>query len=174
MTASEALADLVVSADGHALWRGRRYRCAIGKGGIRADKREGDGATPAGRYRLVRTLYRPDRGPEPATGLPVAATRSSDGWCDDPASPDYNRHVLLPHAASCETLWREDGLYDVIVVTDHNADPPVPGAGSAIFVHVARPDYGPTLGCVAFAIDDLREILSEWTAADRLVIPPPD
>ncbi|MEX2454272.1 MAG: L,D-transpeptidase family protein [Rhodospirillaceae bacterium] len=171
MTASPPEPHLIVSADGRALWRGRRYRCAIGSGAIRADKREGDGATPAGRYRLIRVLYRADRGPAPATILPVAALDPADGWCDEPADPDYNRPVRLPHRARGETLWRDDRLYDLLAVTDHNAEPAVPGAGSAIFVHVARPDYGPTRGCVAFAPDDLRKILAEWTEEDRLVVP---
>ena len=166
--------DLVVAPDSTARWRGRTLRCALGRSGIRADKREGDGATPAGRWRLIRALWRADRGTAPETALPVARIGRDDGWCDDPASADYNRPVRLPHGASCERMWRDDGVYDVVVVTDHNAGsdgaPPVPGAGSAIFVHVARPDWGPTEGCVAFAETDLRTVLSEWTEADRLVV----
>ena len=113
----------------------------------------------------------------------IAATRSqqkstsprlesTDGWCDDPGHADYNRPVALPHDASCETLWRDDSLYDLIVVTSHNSTPVVPGAGSAIFVHVAgSPDYPPTEGCIAFARDDLEQILREWVPGeDRLVI----
>jgi L,D-peptidoglycan transpeptidase YkuD (ErfK/YbiS/YcfS/YnhG family) len=170
MTGPSVPPDLVVSADGAARWRGRTLRCALGRGGIRTDKREGDGATPAGRWRLVRALWRPDRGAAPETALPVAPVGRDDGWCDDPASADYNRPVRLPHPASCERMWRDDGLYDLVVVTDHNASPPVAGAGSAIFVHVARPDWGPTEGCVAFPETDLRAILKEWTETDRLVV----
>ena len=167
---AQPASDLRISPDGTATWRGRRLPCALGRSGIRADKREGDGSTPAGRFGLVRVLYRADRGPAPHTALPVSRIARDDGWCDDPASPDYNRPVRLPHPAGCEKMWRDDGLYDIVVVTDHNSDPPVPGAGSAIFVHVMRPDRGPTEGCVAFAIEDLRAVLAEWTEADRLSV----
>lgn len=163
--------DLIVSSDGIAVFGAGQYRCAVGRGGIRADKREGDGASPVGRFRLEDVFYRPDRLGAPATTLPVAPLRETDGWCDDPAHPDYNRKVALPHPARCERLWRDDALYDIVVATDHNTGPAVPGAGSAIFVHVAGgPDYPPTEGCVAFALPDLRTILAAWTAADRLVI----
>jgi len=139
---------------------GRRLGCALGRAGVRADKREGDGATPAGRFRLRRVLYRPDREAPPATLLPVSAIGAGDGWCDDPGDPAYNRPVVLPHPASHERLWRDDGLYDLVVVTGHNDDPVVPGAGSAVFVHVARPGYAPTEGCVALARDDLAWLLA--------------
>ncbi len=163
--------DLIVSRDGRAVYGGRTYRCALGRGGIRSDKREGDGATPVGRFRLIRIRVRPDRVEPFETALPVSPIGEDDGWCDDPAHPDYNRPVTLPHAAGHERLWRDDGLYDVVVVTDHNSAPVVPGAGSAIFVHVAGgPDYPPTEGCVAFAREDLVSILSRWADDDRLVI----
>ena len=139
---------------------GRRLRCAIGKGGIRADKREGDGATPVGRFALRRLLYRADRlGMAPATGLPTTAIAPDDGWCDEPEAPDYNRPVRLPHPARHERMWREDALYDLVVVIGHNDDPVEPGAGSAVFVHVARDGYDPTEGCVALSCPDLLWLL---------------
>jgi len=155
------MSDILVSADGILTHRGLRFRCALGKGGIRpeADKREGDGATPLGRYPIRQILYRPDRLEAPKTALPVQALTAQDGWCDDPADPAYNRFVRLPFAASHEKLWREDHVYDVIVVLGHNDDPPVPGLGSAIFMHVARPDYSGTEGCVALALPDLLALL---------------
>ncbi len=157
--------DLIVSRspDGtwHAAFGTRRWCCAIGPAGVSADKREGDGATPVGCFQLRRVLYRPDRLARPETGLPVAALRPEDGWCDDPDVAAYNRPVRLPYAASHERLWRDDGIYDVIVVLGHNDDPPVPGRGSAIFLHVAKPDYGPTAGCVALALADLLTVLRE-------------
>lgn len=163
--------DLIVSGDGSAVYGGITYRCAGGRGGIRADKREGDEATPVGRFRLTGIRFRPDRIEPFETTLPISPIREDDGWCDDPAHPDYNRPVRLPHPARHERLWRDDGLYDIVVVTDHNSAPPVPGAGSAIFVHVAGgPDYPLTEGCIAFAREDLISILSRWTDDDRLVI----
>jgi L,D-peptidoglycan transpeptidase YkuD (ErfK/YbiS/YcfS/YnhG family) len=164
--------DIQVSADGWLEWRGRRLRCALGRGGVVTDKREGDGGTPVGCWELRRVLYRPDRVASPATALPVAAIAEADGWCDAPAHPDYNRPVRLPHPASCERMWRDDELYDVVVVLGHNDDPPVPGAGSAIFFHVAKPDYAPTEGCVALALPDLLWVLADAVPGDRLCVSP--
>lgn len=138
---------------------GRTMACALGRGGIRAEKREGDGATPVGRFALRRVLYRPDRLAVPVTGLPTSALSPTDGWCDDPGHADYNRPVRLPHPARHERMWRDDHLYDLVVVIGHNDDPVVPGAGSAVFVHLAREGYGPTEGCVALAAPDLLSLL---------------
>ncbi len=150
---------LQVTADGW-LYRGkRRYRCALGRGGIRIDKQEGDGATPAGLYPLRRLLYRADRLVRPDSKLPAAEIQAMDGWCDDPGDAAYNRAVTLPYRASAESMWRADGLYDLVVITGHNDDPVVPGRGSAIFIHLASPDYGPTEGCVALSRPDLLAIL---------------
>lgn len=153
--------DIVVTSDGWLRFGGFQFRCALGKGGCKpeADKREGDGATPLGRYPLRQVLYRPDRLKAPATRLPSRPLDPADGWCDDPADPAYNRPVRLPYAASHEKLWREDHVYDVIVELGHNDDPPIPGLGSAIFMHVARPDYAGTEGCVALALPDLQALL---------------
>ncbi len=164
--------DLVITADGTASWSTRRFCCALGPAGIRPDKREGDGATPAGRFALRRVMYRADRLAAPATGLPVAALTPADGWCDDPADAAYNRPVRLPHPARHERLWRADAVYDVIVVIGHNDDPPRPGLGSAVFLHVARPDYAPTEGCVALALADLLAVLAEAKPGDSLVVEP--
>jgi L,D-peptidoglycan transpeptidase YkuD (ErfK/YbiS/YcfS/YnhG family) len=168
--------DLIVSAiDGHlgrAEFHDRTYRCAVGRTGISADKTEGDDASPVGRFRLMQVLYRPDRISTPVTSISCTALAATDGWCDAPEHADYNRAVSLPHPARCETMWREDGLYDIVVITDHNSDPVIAGDGSGIFVHIAgSADYPPTRGCVAFAPDDLREILKDWNPdEDRLVI----
>jgi L,D-peptidoglycan transpeptidase YkuD (ErfK/YbiS/YcfS/YnhG family) len=166
---------IIVSAPGRLECGGGHYCCALGRAGIVADKVEGDGGTPVGTYPLRYVLYRADRlAAPPATGLPVEALTPDRGWCDDPDHPDYNRPVTLPFAASHEKLWREDGLYDVIVVLGHNDDPPRPGKGSAIFMHVARPDYGPTEGCVALALPDLLELLAGCTPDTSIRINPPD
>ena len=154
--------DLRVSAgDGgaRAQWGDRTFRCAIGRGEIHHEKREGDGVTPVGRWPIRRVLYRADRLEKPETVFGCTAIGADDGWCDDPADPAYNRPVRLPYAASHERMTRDDGLYDVVVVLAHNDDPVIPGAGSAIFLHVARDDYGPTEGCVALALPDLLEVL---------------
>ncbi|WP_341703412.1 L,D-transpeptidase family protein [Ferrovibrio sp.] len=167
------MSTLLVTADGRLRFGGLDFRCALGRGGCRpeADKREGDGATPLGLYPLRQVLYRPDRfAAPPQTRLPLAPLTPADGWCDDPAEAAYNRPVTLPHAGSHERLWRDDGLYDVILVPGHNDDPPIPGLGSAIFVHVAKPDYAPTEGCVALALPDLLLLLQAVSPRSLLEI----
>ena len=136
---------------------GERVRpCVLGRGGIVVDKREGDGGTPVGRFPLRRLLYRPDRESAIATGLPILPLSEHLGWCDDPDdAAHYNRLVRLPFGSRHERLWREDGLYDLVIELGYNDAPPVPGRGSAIFLHLARPDRTPTEGCVALARDDL-------------------
>lgn len=162
--------ELLVGADGWASLNGRKLRCALGRAGISAQKREGDGATPAGSFVLRRLLYRADRIARPATGLTTQAIAEQDGWCDDPADPAYNRPVRLPYKARAETLWRDDALYDLVVPLGYNDDPVVPGKGSAIFLHVAAPRYAPTEGCVALSRADLLEVLKTVDAAARVVI----
>jgi L,D-peptidoglycan transpeptidase YkuD (ErfK/YbiS/YcfS/YnhG family) len=160
------------TADGHFTLNEHKVRCALGKGGVRpaSEKREGDGASPAGVWPIRYVFYRPDRMDAPQTALKTVALTPEDGWCDDPASPDYNRHVKLPFAASHEKLWREDHVYDLIMVLGHNDDPPVPGLGSAIFAHLAREDYSGTEGCVALAMADMLTFLRETGPGDALEI----
>jgi L,D-peptidoglycan transpeptidase YkuD (ErfK/YbiS/YcfS/YnhG family) len=164
------LSELVVGPGRKARWRGRELSCAIGRGGIVAEKREGDGATPAGRFLLRRLLYRADRVGRPATALPAAPIGPRDGWCDDPADPLYNRPVQLPYPGRHEALWRQDGLYDLLVVLGHNDDPVRPGLGSAVFLHVAAPDWTPTEGCVALARDELLRLLGESGPGDAVAV----
>lgn len=140
-------------------WPGGNTCAVCGRGGVRADKREGDGASPAGTFALLYGYYRPDRVSPPRTGLKMTALQPDDGWVDDPADPNYNRPVKLPYPAHHEELWRTDGLYDLLVVLGYNTDPVVPGAGSAIFLHVARPDMAPTEGCIATGRDELARLL---------------
>lgn len=142
--------------------------CALGRGGVRVDKREGDGATPIGTFPLRQLWYRADRLDTPATGLSRRIIGRDDGWCDDPEAAEYNRPINLPHPARHERLWREDALYDLIVELGYNDDPVVSGVGSAIFLHVARPGYGPTEGCVALLKDDLLRLLKAVGSATRL------
>lgn len=163
--------DIIVAANAMVRWQGRCVRCALGRGGITTDKREGDGATPAGRFALRRVFFRPDRlRPPPGCRLPVTAIDPGLGWCDDPADAAYNRPVRLPFAASHEQLWREDGLYDLLAVAGYNDDPVIPGRGSAIFLHVAKPDFAPTEGCVALAQGDLIALLDHCRPGDCLSI----
>jgi L,D-peptidoglycan transpeptidase YkuD (ErfK/YbiS/YcfS/YnhG family) len=164
MNAADIAKNLVIEVkDGRATacWGGRIWPCAVGRGAVGEKRGEGDGVTPVGRWVMRRVLYRADRLAAPQTALDCAVIAADDGWCDDPGDAAYNRPVRLPYPASHEKLTREDHLYDVVVVLGHNDDPVVPGAGSAIFLHVARDDYGPTEGCVALALPDLLALLRE-------------
>lgn len=142
-------------------WASGAARCAIGRGGVGVKQREGDGITPLGIYPLRTIFYRPDRGPPPSSGLHVLPLSPDDGWCDAPGDPLYNRPVKHPYPASAEKMWRDDLIYDVVAVIGFNDDPVKDGAGSAIFLHVAREDYAPTEGCVALALPDLRKALAD-------------
>ncbi len=161
-------------ADGRFDLAGHWTRCALGPAGVTSAqaKREGDGASPAGAWPIRRVLYRADRRARPETDLPAQALDPADGWCDDPGDPRYNRPVRLPYPASAERLWRDDAVYDLIVVLGHNDEPVVPGAGSAIFLHLAQPGYPPTQGCVALAAPDLERLLRLARPGDALVISP--
>jgi L,D-peptidoglycan transpeptidase YkuD (ErfK/YbiS/YcfS/YnhG family) len=161
-------ADSAESSLGWASLGARRWRCTLVAGGVREDKVEGDAATPVGEFPLRRIYYRNDRIVLPRVELPARPINERDGWCDDPRSPTYNRLVRIPNEWSHEKMWREDELYDVVVVVGYNDDPPEGEWGSAIFLHLARADYSPTQGCVAFARDDLLELLPLLTRETRL------
>ena len=151
--------------------RDRRMRAALGAGGVRTHKQEGDQATPAGLLALRRVLYRADRLAVPLCAVPREPLSPQDGWCDDISDAAYNRQITLPHPARHEELWRSDALYDVIGVLGWNDAPVQRGHGSAIFLHVARPDYAPTEGCVALALPDLLWLLRQGITALRVIAP---
>lgn len=179
MNPEQGSVDLVVTPDAMTSPKGRvqfgdlTFPCALGRAGVTLDKREGDHKTPIGCFAMRKVYHRPDRIDPPRTVLPVTPITPHDGWCDDPAHARYNRHVALPFDAGHERMWRDDGIYDLIVVLGHNDDPPVPGRGSAIFLHVARPDLSGTEGCVALARDDLLTVLKVITPGSRIDIRSP-
>ncbi|MEY3260809.1 MAG: hypothetical protein RIT46_1638 [Pseudomonadota bacterium] len=149
------------SSDGQFILNGRVVPCAIGRSGMiaAAEKREGDGASPIGIWPIRRFVYRADRLSLPQTLLPIAATQAQDGWCDGADDPLYNQPVTLPYPASTEQMWREDHVYDLVAILGHNDDPPVVGMGSAIFLHLARPGFTPTEGCIALSLEDMLEVM---------------
>jgi L,D-peptidoglycan transpeptidase YkuD (ErfK/YbiS/YcfS/YnhG family) len=171
-TAAQTVAGIDLSfAAGRLAWSGEAARAACGRNGVTADKREDDGATPAGTFPLVRAFYRRDRiVPPPQTALPLRALRPDDGWVDDPADPRYNRLVRLPYPAHHEGMWRPDGLYDLVVAIGYNLDPVMRGRGSAIFLHCAAPDFAPTAGCIAVDRDVLRALLPLLGPRSRITI----
>ena len=171
--------------DGSSLWgggvewdslgQGKSARAALGKAGTiaAADKREGDNRSPTGVWPIRYVLYRPDVYPRgPATALEARPIARDDGWCDAPDDPAYNRLVKLPYPVSAERLWRSDHVYDLVIVLGHNDDPPVPGLGSAIFLHLARDGYPGTEGCVALARADVEALLAVARPGDAVEIAP--
>lgn len=161
-------ADLVLTKQG-VRFQNRLLPCSIGRGGISASKREGDGATPVGQHRIAGLYYRPDRLPAPAGwAVPI---RAGDLWSDDVADPAYNHLVRSPHVFSHETMRRADPLYDIVLITDWNWPDAVPHRGSAIFLHVWRKPRHPTEGCVAFSKPDLLWIIKRLSAKSRLIVP---
>ena len=142
----------------------------LGRAGIAADKREGDGATPRGRFRLVRLWWRADRAPRPPTRLPVRRIDAAVAWCEDPADRRYNRPFRRSASEPGDRLWRGDRLYDIIVEIDHNVRPRIAGRGSAVFVHVARPGFAPTAGCIALKPHDLRMLVRRLSLKTRIKI----
>lgn len=155
---------------GRLIARNRMIPVTLGRGGIRADKREGDGATPAGTFRPVRLWWRADRLPRPRTLLPVRRIRPNDAWCEDPADRRYNRPIRLGGDHAGDRLRRNDHLYDLIVEIDHNTRPRIAGRGSAIFIHVARPDRGPTAGCIGLRRPDLLRLLAKIGPKTRILV----
>jgi L,D-peptidoglycan transpeptidase YkuD (ErfK/YbiS/YcfS/YnhG family) len=141
---------------------------ALGRAGIKANKREGDGATPRGRFRLVRLWWRADRATAPRTGLPIRRISPHDAWCEDPADRRYNRPV--PARKGADRLWRDDHLYDFIIELDHNTRPRIAGRGSAVFIHVSRENSGPTAGCVALEAKQLKALLSRLGPGTQIEI----
>jgi L,D-peptidoglycan transpeptidase YkuD (ErfK/YbiS/YcfS/YnhG family) len=143
---------------------------ALGRGGIKANKREGDGGTPRGMFRPLRLWWRADRHPRPPTLLPVRAIKPEDAWCEDPASRHYNQPVLLPQDRGGDRLKRDDQLYDFIVEIDHNSAPRIKGRGSAVFLHLARDNFGPTAGCVSMTKSAMRHLLARLGPETRIMI----
>jgi L,D-peptidoglycan transpeptidase YkuD (ErfK/YbiS/YcfS/YnhG family) len=171
-----ALRRLLVRRKPAQRWRGvlvagpLALPVALGRTGVKGNKREGDGATPRGVFRLKRLWWRADRHLRPATLLPVRRIDFDDGWCEDPSDRHYNRPVKLPPASKADRLARADRLYDFIVEIDHNTRPRVAGRGSAVFVHVARPGFAPTAGCVALDFNALRRLLARIGPRTRIVV----
>jgi L,D-peptidoglycan transpeptidase YkuD (ErfK/YbiS/YcfS/YnhG family) len=143
---------------------------ALGRGGILANKREGDGGTPRGTFRPRRLWWRADRHPRPRTFLPVGIIGPDDAWCEDPTDRHYNRPIRLRGGAAGDRLRRDDHLYDFIIEIDHNTRPRVAGRGSAVFLHLARPHFGPTAGCVAMTKPAMLRLLQQIGPRTRIII----
>ena len=158
-------------SNGIAYGFGYHWNCQLGRSGIVTCKHEGDGGTPIGCFPFRKLFYRSDRRSAPkCPALTPTPIRKQDGWCDDPSHPAYNLPVLLPFAARSESLWREDRLYDLVLVVGYNDDPPFPGRGSAIFVHLTHEERKTTEGCISFHPPDLLTLLEQIKFDSRLLI----
>ena len=149
---------------------GQTIPVALGRGGIRASKREGDGGTPKGTFRPLRLWWRADRHPRPSTFLPVRAIGPEDAWCEDPSDRHYNRPVRLGSKQGGDRLKRGDHLYDFIIEIDHNTSPRIAGRGSAVFLHLARKDFSPTAGCVSMTKSAMLQLLKRLGPETKIVI----
>lgn len=149
---------------------GLRFQCSLGRSGAKFLKREGDGATPMGVFKLRRLFYRADRMVPPRCGLAARKIRDFDGWCETVGDRNYNRLVPIPYATAHEFMKRADGLYDIVVELSHNERPRVQGHGSAVFFHLRRRDGGPTAGCIAVSLKDMKTILQLCGRRTRMVV----
>lgn len=148
----------------------RVFRVALGRSGTKASKREGDGATPVGRFRPVRLWLRADRLTRPRVFLPIRRIGPNDAWCEDPHHRRYNRAFQRSANEPGDRLRRTDCLYDLIVEIDHNVRPRVAGRGSAVFIHVARESFTPTAGCIALTKSDLLRLIARLSLNTRIVV----
>ena len=149
---------------------GQAMPVTLGRGGVLANKREGDGGTPRGTFRPLRLWWRADRHLRPHTFLPVRPIGPNDAWCEDPADRRYNRPIRLTGAQAGDRLRRDDHLYDFISEIDHNTRPRMAGRGSAVFLHLARTNFGPTAGCVAMTRPAMLHLLRRIGPRTRIII----
>lgn len=153
-------------------YNGITIDCCLGRSGLTNDKKEGDGATPIGKFKLLNGFYRKDRLQKPISKLGFSTIKQNHGWCDDPSDPNYNALITLPFEPSHEIMTREDRLYDVCIVLDYNISPAVSGLGSAIFFHQTSPEFKATEGCVAINPEDMQALLPLLSSETQMIIHP--
>ena len=150
---------IIVKKTGYLKYKKFKFRCALGKSGIKNKIEEGDNVTPRGTFKIVKLLYRSDRIFKISTVLKKFKIKKNMGWCDDPDSKFYNKQIKLPTSLSHEKLYRKDNIYDLIVVLNYNFKPVIKNKGSAIFIHITN-KYKPTQGCIGLTKDNLIKLLS--------------
>ena len=150
---------IIIKKSGYLEYKNLKFRCALGKAGIKKKKKEGDNITPEGTFKIIRVYYRRDKIKNIVTSIKKKKIKKTIGWCDDPASNSYNKEIKLPNKFGHEKLYRKDNLYDLILVLNYNVNPIIKNKGSAIFIHIAKKKYEPTAGCIALKQKDLIELL---------------
>jgi L,D-peptidoglycan transpeptidase YkuD (ErfK/YbiS/YcfS/YnhG family) len=150
---------IIVRKSGHLIYKNLKYRCAIGKAGIKKKQKEGDNITPKGTFKITRVYYRSDKIKNISTSIKKIKINKNMGWCNDSKSPFYNREIKLPSKFSFEKLYRNDNLYDLLAVLNYNTNPVKKNKGSAIFIHIAKKRFKPTAGCIALQKKDLMNLM---------------
>jgi L,D-peptidoglycan transpeptidase YkuD (ErfK/YbiS/YcfS/YnhG family) len=150
---------IIVRKSGHLIYKNLKYRCAIGKAGIKKKQKEGDNITPKGTFKITRVYYRSDKVKNISTSIKKIKINKNMGWCNDSKSPFYNREIKLPSKFSFEKLYRNDNLYDLLAVLNYNTNPVEKNKGSAIFIHIAKKRFKPTAGCIALQKKDLMNLM---------------
>jgi L,D-peptidoglycan transpeptidase YkuD (ErfK/YbiS/YcfS/YnhG family) len=151
---------IIVKKTGYLKYKNFKFRCALGKGGIKKKVKEGDNITPKGIFKIIKIYYRPDKINKIISSIKKIKIKKNMGWCDDPSSSYYNKQVKLPSKYNHERLYRKDNLYDLILVLNYNTNPIIKNKGSAIFLHIAKKKYQPTKGCIALKKQDLIQLTS--------------
>jgi L,D-peptidoglycan transpeptidase YkuD (ErfK/YbiS/YcfS/YnhG family) len=150
---------IIIKKSGYLEYKNLKFRCALGKAGIKKKKKEGDNITPKGVFKIIKVYYRRDKIKNITTLVKKKEIKKNIGWCDDPVSNSYNKEIRLPSKFGHEKLYRKDNLYDLILVFNYNINPIIKNKGSAIFIHIAKKKYKPTAGCIALKKEDLVELL---------------
>ena len=161
---------IIVKKSGYLKYKNVKFRCALGKGGIKIKKEEGDNITPKGEFKIIKIYYRNDKIKNITTSIKKIKIKRSTGWCDDPNSKFYNKQIKLPSKFSHEKLYRNDNLYDLILVLNYNMKPTIKNKGSAIFIHVAKKNYKKTAGCIALKKTDLVLLVKEINKNTKVII----
>ena len=152
---------IIVKKSGYLQYKNLKFRCALGKAGIKKKEKEGDNVTPKGIFKITSMYYRPDKIKNIITAVKKIKIKKNIGWCDDPNSHFYNQQISLPNKFGHEKLYRNDSLYDLILVLNYNVNPIIKNKGSAIFMHIAKKNYKKTKGCVALKKKHLIELISK-------------
>jgi L,D-peptidoglycan transpeptidase YkuD (ErfK/YbiS/YcfS/YnhG family) len=152
---------IIVKKTGYLKYKNLKFRCALGEAGIKKKEKEGDSVTPKGTFKIIKIYYRPDRIKNITTDLKKIKIKKNMGWCDDSRSHFYNQQIKLPNKFGHEKLFRNDNLYDLILVLNYNINPTIKYKGSAIFIHIAKNSYKKTKGCVALKKEHLMELISK-------------
>ena len=161
---------IIINKSKYLKYKDLKFKCAIGKAGIRKKKKEGDNITPKGIYKIVKIYYRDDRIKKISSKFKLIKITKKMGWCDDPKSKKYNRLIKLPNKYSHEKLYKKNNTYDLLLVLDYNMKPIVKNKGSAIFIHVAKRNYKPTAGCIALKKKDLLKLTKIIKLSTKILI----